>query len=122
MGPGFRVTPLLRDTWNPSFYYLGLRGISVAGKVVPIPKGTFEILPNGTGGLVIDSGTPITELEDPGYMPFLDAVRSAIPTQPVNASAVTYLDLCYNAIPALRFPIITFHFAGGANYVLPHEN
>lgn len=122
LGVGYRVTPLVPNNHFPTFYYLGLDGISVAGKTVPMANGTFEILADGSRGLVIDSGSTITSLEGPGYMPFLDAVRSSIPARPVNASATTGFDLCYNATPALRFPTITFHFAGGAKFVLPKHN
>jgi hypothetical protein len=123
-GAGFSVTPLktIQNDLLQSFYYLGLNGISVAGKPVPIPKGTFELLANGSGGVIIDSGTTNTFLEEPGYTPFLDAVRSSITAQPVNASATTGLDLCYYFTPGLVFPNITLHFAGGADYVLPPEN
>lgn len=122
VGSGYRVTPLVPNNEFPNLYYLGLDGISVAGKTVPIPKGTFEILEDGSGGFVIDSGSTSTSLEDPGYMPLRDAVRSSIPARPINASATTGFDLCYNATPALRFPTITFHFAGGAKFVLPKNN
>jgi hypothetical protein len=125
-GAAFSVTPLIQnDLQNglfQSFYYLGLDGISVAGEPVPIPKGTFQIRADGSGGLIIDSGTTVTLLEEPGYTPFLDAVRSSITAQPVNASATTGLDLCYNFTSDLLFPNITLHFAGGADYVLPPEN
>ena len=54
-------------------------------------------------------------------MPFLNVVLSRIPERPVNGSSVG-LDLCYNAKSAPRFPSITFHFAGGSEYVLPENN
>ena len=59
-----RFTPLIQNKANPSFYYLDLRGISVAGKVVPIPRGTFQIDPKGDGGFIVDSGTTLTSLEE----------------------------------------------------------
>jgi hypothetical protein len=73
-GAVYSVTPLIQND-----------GISVAGEPVPIPKGTFEIRANGSGGLFIDSRTTLTVLEKAGYMPFLDAVRSSITVEPVNA-------------------------------------
>lgn len=121
-GSHFRVTPLLQNSDIPTFYYLSLLGISVAGKALPIPKDTFKLLPNGTGGLFIDSGTTITYLVDPAYTLFLSAVRSNIQAQPANHSSELGLDLCYNATSHLRLPAISFHFAGGAKYVLPQNN
>jgi hypothetical protein len=122
-GAGFTATPLIQNNISDytTFYYLSLRGISVAGKAVPIPKGTFDILSDGSGGLIIDSGTTLTFLVDPAYTPFLAAVKSTIEAHPANSSASS-LDLCYNATSDLKLPTITFHFAGGANYVLPPEN
>jgi hypothetical protein len=122
-GAGFTATPLIQNniSYYTTFYYLSLRGISVAGKAVPIPKGTFDILSDGSGGLIIDSGTTLTFLVDPAYTPFLAAVKSTIEAHPANSSASS-LDLCYNATSDLKLPTITFHFAGGANYVLPPEN
>ena len=93
----------------------------MAGELVPIPNGTFEIQADGSGGLIIDSGTTFTFLVDPGYQALLEAVRSNISAQPVNASATTGFDLCYNSTPAIHYPTIIFHFAGGAEYVLPPE-
>ncbi len=116
-----RVTPLIHNQVNPSFYYLSLRGISVAGKLVDIPKGTFQIKPNGNGGIIIDSGTTLTYLEDPAYKPFLAAVRSSIRALPVDGSSVGF-DLCYDPESAIQFPSIAFHFARAARYVLREEN
>lgn len=121
-GSHFRVTPLLQNKASPTFYYLSLLGISVAGKALPIPKDTFKLLPNGTGGLFIDSGTTITYLVHPAYTLFLSAVRSNIQAQPANNSSQLGFDLCYNATSHLRLPTISFHFAGGAKYVLPQNN
>jgi hypothetical protein len=93
----------------------------VAGIAVRIPKGSFEILPNRTGGLIIDSGTTLTYLVDPPYNSFLSAVRSSIQAPPAYSSAIS-LDLCYNAKSDLLLPNISFEFKGGAKYVLPPEN
>lgn len=122
LGGGYSVTPLIQNNVQSdmhSFYYLGLDGISVAGKPVPIPNGTFQLLANGSGGLIIDSGTSISFFEEAGYVPFRDAVRSSITAQPVNASSP---ELCYHYTSGLVLPNITLHFAGGADYVLPPEN
>ena len=125
VGRGFSVTPLIQNNMFQTFYYLGLDGISVAGEPVSIPKGTFGIQSDGSGGLFIDSGSTFTSLAEPGYKPFLEAVRSNISAEPVNASATTGFDLCYNSnskLPAaIHYPTIIFHFAGGAEYVLPPE-
>jgi len=118
-----RTTPLIHNKARPSFYYLDLRGISVNRKAIPLPKGTFQLKPNGQGGLIIDSGTTLTYLEDPAYKPLLHAVRASITSRAVNSSSVG-LDLCYKKAKrsALRLPKIAFHFGGGSRYVLPTQN
>jgi hypothetical protein len=68
------VTPLIYNLFFPTFYYLSLAGISVAGKPVPIPEGTFDIRFDGSGGIMIDSGTTLTYLPAPAYKPFLAAL------------------------------------------------
>jgi len=117
-----RSTPLIPNKAYPSFYFLDLRGISVNNKAIPLPKGTFKLSPKGEGGVIIDSGTTLTYLEDPAYLPFLQAVRASIRSRAVNSSAVG-LDLCYKTKPvAPRLPQISFHFGGGSRYVLPDQN
>lgn len=116
-----RTTPLIQNKYNPSFYYLGLRRISVDRENIHVPKATFQLAPNGDGGVVIDSGTTLTYFTDPAYKPFLHAVRASIRARAVNASSVG-LDLCYRAKSVPRFPTIAFHFKGGARYVLPEKN
>jgi hypothetical protein len=43
----FSVTPIITNKNFPTFHYLSLKGISVARKTIPYPKGTFKIQPNG---------------------------------------------------------------------------
>jgi hypothetical protein len=86
----FSVTPIIRNKNFPTFHYLSLEGISVAGKAIPYPKGTFEIQPGGRGGIFIDSGSTITYLAEPAYRPLLAAVRSSIKTPPVQVSHTSF--------------------------------
>jgi hypothetical protein len=120
---GFSVTPLIPNNKFATFRYLGLDGISVAGKAVSYPKGTFDIQSDGTGGLIIDSGSTVTYLVEPAYTSFLMAVQSSIPASPFPDSVYfTGFDLCYRDKSLVKIPVIAFQFAGGATYVLPPEN
>ncbi|KAE8673948.1 Aspartic proteinase nepenthesin-2 [Hibiscus syriacus] len=58
-----KTTPLIRNPSQPSFYYLSLQGITVGSTALPIKKSTFALQDDGTGGVIIDSGTTITYLE-----------------------------------------------------------
>lgn len=62
-------------------------------------------------------------MEEPAYVPFLNAVQSRIPERPVNGSSVG-LDLCYNAKSAPRFPSRILRFmliTAIAFYVFSYE-
>ncbi len=66
--PGVVYTPIQANPFNPTYYYLNLTGISVAGTPVKYPAGTFAIdSTSGSGGLIIDSGTTLTYLATDGY-------------------------------------------------------
>ncbi|KAH9290466.1 hypothetical protein KI387_034583, partial [Taxus chinensis] len=60
--PGLQFTPLLSNAARPSFYYVGLNGISVGEERVSIPAETFEMDQSTGKGTIIDSGTIITRL------------------------------------------------------------
>ncbi|EEF39457.1 aspartic proteinase nepenthesin-1 [Ricinus communis] len=118
-----RTTPLIQNPLQPSFYYLSLEGISVGGTRLPIKESTFQLQDDGTGGLIIDSGTTITYLEESAF----DLVKKEFTSQmglPVDNSGATGLELCYN-LPSdtseLEVPKLVLHFTG-ADLELPGEN
>ncbi|XVE83433.1 hypothetical protein DITRI_Ditri16bG0088500 [Diplodiscus trichospermus] len=118
-----KTTPLIHNPAQPSFYYLSLQGISVGGTRLPIKKSTFALEDDGTGGLIIDSGTTITYLEESAF----DVVKKEFTSQmklSVDNSGSTGLDLCFN-LPSgstqVDVPKLVFHFEG-ADLDLPGEN
>ncbi|XP_068641612.1 aspartic proteinase nepenthesin-2 [Aristolochia californica] len=120
---GVISTPLIKNSAQPSFYYLSLEGISVGGNRLNIPKSTFELQSDGSGGFIIDSGTTITYLEETGYK----LVRKAFVDQlnlPVADDSSTGLDLCFSTpsgITSLAVPKLVFHFEG-SDLDLPADN
>ncbi|KAJ8625545.1 hypothetical protein MRB53_034075 [Persea americana] len=117
------VTPLVQNPSQPSFFYLSLEDITVGGTLLGIPKSTFALNEDGTGGLIIDSGTTITYLESAGYK----LVKKAFASQtklPVADGSATGLDLCFS-VPSdsstVEVPKLTFHFKG-ADIDLPPDN
>jgi len=122
-GTTVRSTPIIQSVLNPSFYYLSLEGISVGSKLLEIPAGTFDLQSNGTGGVIIDSGTTFTHLDRRGYDILKKELTSLI-NFPLVEGGMGGMDLCFNlqngsANP--KFPTLTFHFKG-ANYQLSKEN
>lgn len=116
-------TPVIQSSSQPTFYYLSLEGISVGRKLLKIPAGTFDLKSDGNGGLIIDSGTTVTYLEQTGYDHVKKALMPLIHLPQADGSSIG-LDLCYqhhsgSSIPKL--PVITFHFKG-ADYYLAKEN
>ena len=118
-----KTTPLIQNPSQPSFYYLSLEGISVGGNALPIKKSTFALQDDGTGGLIIDSGTTITYLEESAF----DLVKKEFTSQinlPLDTSGSTGLDLCFK-LPSdsssIDVPKLVFHF-DGADLDLPAEN
>ncbi|MED6222609.1 hypothetical protein PIB30_065949 [Stylosanthes scabra] len=120
---GAITTPLLTNPSQPSFYYLDLQGISVGGTQLSIEKSTFDLGEDGSGGLIIDSGTTITYIEENAF----DALKKEFVSQidlPVDSSGSTGLDVCFN-LPSnsgrIEVPKLVFHFRGG-DLELPAEN
>ncbi|CAN7026456.1 hypothetical protein IGI04_024949 [Brassica rapa subsp. trilocularis] len=118
-----KTMSLLRNPNQPSFYYLDLQGITVGSKRLPIEKSTFELAEDGTGGMIIDSGTTITYLEEDAFKALSKEFTSRM-SLPVDDSGSTGLDLCFT-LPSnakkIAVPKLVFHFKD-ADLELPGEN
>lgn len=119
-------TPIVRNKSWPSFYYITLTGITVGGTVVDIPTSTFAINGDGSGGMIIDSGTWLTYLEYSAYDKVADAFTAQIKNMNTTDQSLFDLDLCYELPPkstpdTLNLPKLIFHFQG-ADLELPPGN
>ncbi|KAI4336485.1 hypothetical protein L6164_015007 [Bauhinia variegata] len=120
---GALTTPLLRNPSQPSFYYLSLEGISVGDTRLSIGKSTFELSDDGSGGVIIDSGTTITYIEQSAFA----ALKKEFTSQTklaVHDSGSTGLDVCFtlpSGTTQVEFPKLVFHFKG-ADLELPTNN
>lgn len=116
------TTPLVQNPSHPSFYYLSLEGITVGGTLLSIPNSTV-VSKDGTGGMIIDSGTTITYLEAPTYK-LMKKAFIAQTKLPVDDGSSTGLDLCFS-VPSndstVEVPKLIFHFKG-ADLDLPPDN
>ena len=115
-----RSTPIFTSTLNPTFYYLSLEGINVGGRLLNIRAGTFDLQSDGSGRLIIDSGTTVTWLQSHAYDLLRNALKSSINLPHADGENIG-LDLCWNGSSTADFPIVTFHFRG-ADYDLSIEN
>lgn len=120
---GGKTMSLIKSSIIPTFWYIPVTGVTLNGKAVDIPPGTFDLQPDGSGGMIIDSGTTVTILDEAAYSPLKEAIQSAIHLTPVDGSS-TGLDLCYgtSSTQDLTLPTLTFNFKGGVDYELPPDN
>ncbi|KAH1041671.1 hypothetical protein GLYMA_09G058400v4 [Glycine max] len=104
------------------FYYVTMEGISVGEKRLDIALETFEMKRNGTGGVILDSGTTITYLVDSAHKLLYNEVRNLLKwsfRQVIFENAPW--KLCYYGIISrdlVGFPVVTFHFVDGADLAL----
>ncbi|XP_059634616.1 aspartic proteinase CDR1-like [Cornus florida] len=127
IGNGARIegysTPM---TIYRGLYYLTLEGISVGQKRLDIDPETFKRNPLGRGGVIIDSGMTDTLLVRPGFEPLKAEVQAVIGGL-LRRVVITMKPnlLCYRGVVSedlKGFPVVTFHFAGGADLVLDIDN
>uniref|UniRef100_A0ACD5XUN1 Uncharacterized protein n=1 Tax=Avena sativa TaxID=4498 RepID=A0ACD5XUN1_AVESA len=114
-------TPLLQSPQNPSRYFVSLEGISLGDARLPIPNDTFALHANGSGGMIVDSGTIFTVLEETAFRVVVSHVADVLGQPVVNASS---LDApCFPAPAGERpMPDMVLHFAGGADMRLHRDN
>lgn len=119
------MTPLIQNPYIPSYYYLSLEGITVGGSLLPIPKSAFQLKKDGSGGIIIDSGTTITYLQEEAFDVLKRTFISQMDYYQVANSSNTGLDLCFNLAEKngveVKVPELIFHFKG-LNLSLPVEN
>ncbi|PWA60165.1 aspartic peptidase A1 family [Artemisia annua] len=116
-----QTMPLLKQEGKP-YYYISLEGISVGGTRLAVKKSDFAINNNKDGGMIIDSGTTFTYLEerivDMIYNEFINQTK----LKKLTSSYYQGLKHCFK--PPNKndiIPNLVFHFEG-ANWDLPREN
>ncbi|TVU38777.1 hypothetical protein EJB05_12163, partial [Eragrostis curvula] len=99
--------------------------ITVGDAALPINPAVFRLTASGRGGLIIDSGTTFTALEERAFVVLASAVAAQV-ALPMASGAHLGLGLCFAAPEgrgpeAVRVPRIVFHF-DGADMELPRES
>lgn len=105
----FVFTPLLTMDDQPWFYQLMPTAISVAGQLLDIPPAVFR------EGVITDSGTVLSALQETAYTALRTAFRSAMAEYPL-APPVGHLDTCFNftGYDNVTVPTVSLTFRGGA--------
>jgi hypothetical protein len=122
-------TPFLNKSEVPSFrpyneyYYIGLEGVSIAGKRLTLPSNLLAFDSKGNGGTIIDSGTSYTFFPEAIYKQILSEFTSQIGYRRVHSDLY---EVCYNVsgvnVMNIQLPRFILHFKGGSDMVLPAEN
>lgn len=117
------TAPLLRSSKLDTFYFVGLRGLSVAGELLHIPPSTFKLTSNGDSGVIVDSGTAVTRLPSVAYNALRDAFLEGTKELP-SATGVALFDTCYDLSKkkSVQVPTVSFHFSNGKKLDLPAKN
>ncbi|CAK9147778.1 unnamed protein product [Ilex paraguariensis] len=129
--PGDSVlAPLLRNSRIDTYFYVGLTGIGVGGKLLSIPAEVFSVDQSGKGGVIVDSGTSITRLQTQAYDALRDSFVKYTPDLP-RASSFALFDTCYDlsSMSRVSVPTVSFQFGSGKtlslhpkNYLIPVDS
>lgn len=121
--PNAVTAPLHRNPELGTFYYLGLKGISVGGELLPISDSSFRLTEDGNGGIIVDSGTAVTRLQSDTYNALRDAFVKGTHHLP-SANGVSLFDTCYDlsSRTSVQVPTLSFHFPDGKELPLPAKN
>ncbi|GAB4855770.1 hypothetical protein Ancab_024415 [Ancistrocladus abbreviatus] len=110
---------------QPSFYIVEPTGMSVDGYQVPIPPNTFGVNFDGTGGLIVDSGTTLLMLIEVAYYPVTTLLDQRIQRPRVAPFLNLGLEHCYEMPSSMsidQLPKLVIHFNGSDDLELSWEN
>ncbi|KAH7422940.1 hypothetical protein KP509_12G032600 [Ceratopteris richardii] len=116
-------TPLIQNSFAPSFYYVNVLDVAVNGKILPVPSSVWELDAVGNGGTVLDTGTTLTTFVEPAYQMILNAISEEFPYPKVDP--LQTFDLCFNAtglISLSSLPTLSITFEQGAVFSPPASN
>ncbi|GFS36509.1 eukaryotic aspartyl protease family protein [Actinidia rufa] len=118
-------TPLVQNPFQPSFYYVSLEGITIGETLLPMPKSTMKLKEDGSGGMIIDSGTTLTYLQEEAFRALKMEFKSQMKLRVSESSDTIGLDLCFDLptedLSEIAVPKLKLHFEG-MDLELPPEN
>ncbi|KAF3431777.1 hypothetical protein FNV43_RR26513 [Rhamnella rubrinervis] len=121
--PRMSFTPLQTNPLAPTFYYIGVEGVSVGGVKLPINPSVWSVDESGNGGTIVDSGTTLTFLPEPAYRLILAAFKRRVKI-PSAAVPTPGFDLCVNVSDVSRpsLPRLSFRLVGNSVFSPPPRN
>uniref|UniRef100_A0A2N9J620 Peptidase A1 domain-containing protein n=1 Tax=Fagus sylvatica TaxID=28930 RepID=A0A2N9J620_FAGSY len=110
-----KFTPLQFNPLIQSFYYIGIKSISVNNAKLRIHPSVWSIDKYGNGGTIIDSGTTLTFLAEQAYRQVIAAVKKRVRKIEIPSPTQDF-ELCVNAsklssrsrptLPRLSFELV----------------
>ncbi|KAL3625464.1 hypothetical protein CASFOL_030918 [Castilleja foliolosa] len=112
--PNMITTRLLKGSRKPSAHYVRFEGISVNNVLLNIPISTFAINGDGSGGVILDTGSTMTYFPKSVFDEIAKQIKSKIGLKVVSAPEDIGLPLCfdfpYEISINFKFPSIALHF------------
>ncbi|CAH9115716.1 unnamed protein product [Cuscuta epithymum] len=129
-GEHVTMTPLVRnpstnDSAKSQYYYVSVEGISVGEtRLESVPKEAFQLNRNGSGGMIVDTGTSLTYLPTAAFKAVVGEVEKQLKLSSDSSSDLPCFTLPSNEI---SFPRLTLHLQGthgaaASNLSLPQGN
>ncbi|KAJ7519749.1 hypothetical protein O6H91_20G054400 [Diphasiastrum complanatum] len=117
-----QYTPLVKNPFAESYYYVGIKHVCLNGQILPIPSKLWQITSAGYGGTIVDSGTTLTYFRNAAYSLIVAAFQRAIPVPRV--APIQGLDLCFNfsAASGINIPEFSILLEGDVLFQPPPEN
>ncbi|PIN20901.1 Aspartyl protease [Handroanthus impetiginosus] len=116
---GYKFTPMLSDSRDPTLYFLKLAAIKVSGKPLGIAASSYNV------PTIIDSGTTVSQLSAPAYSALREELVKIISSEYKMAEPYPMLDACFigsfDEISPL-VPPVQMVFQGGAELNLAAQN
>ncbi|EEF37210.1 Aspartic proteinase nepenthesin-2 precursor, putative [Ricinus communis] len=114
----YKFTPMIRNSQNPSLYFLRLAAITVAGRPVGVAAAGYQV------PTIIDSGTVVTRLPISIYAALREAFVKIMSRRYEQAPAYSILDTCFKgSLKSMSgAPEIRMIFQGGADLSLRAPN
>jgi aspartyl protease family protein len=107
-------------------YHVVCKGISLDGNNLPIDPKLFEVRSDLTGGFILDAGTYVTFLVQSAYQVLKQHVIAYFDKKKLRPTEKKMgLDLCFlnpESTSNIVKPTITYHFDGGADFVVGPES
>ncbi|KAL2331039.1 hypothetical protein Fmac_018620 [Flemingia macrophylla] len=102
-GNGVVSTPLIIKPEVPTFYFLNLESIAIGQKVVSTGQ--------SDGNIIIDSGTPLTYIEETFYSNFVASLQEVLDVEATQDLPFPF-NFCFPHRENMAFPDISFQFTG----------